>query len=435
MKQKSRAVMSLIAVSIAVGCGTRTGLLDLASSDAGGTAGSAGSGGFGGTGGSGGTNAGGTAGASGTGGGSGYSAAKLGLGSYHTCAVRFDSAVRCWGGNQQGQLGDGTQEPRVSPATVDLPSADVVAFASGFRHNCAALATGDVYCWGENTDGQVSPDADSVVTEPVRVPIEAAGPNGVVSLAAGEYHSCAVLMDGRVLCWGSDRQGQLGIGWGYEAPPTQVPLPGPARQVTAGDFFTCVLLVNEGQQQVWCFGQNHYGQLGDGTETDQQFAVRAMLDEPVQRIDAGGFFVLASLQGEGYPPLYGWGENGAGQLGPEVGPQTSLPTAVMPSWNLVHWSAGLSHACAVRWFDDEPWQTLCWGTNGKGQLGDGTTISRAEPERVDADFEAIVVEAGLLHTCAQDLDGPVYCWGSNEFGQLGDGTTKDRTTPVRVEGL
>ena len=155
-----------------------------------------------------------------------------------------------------------------------------------------------------------------IVTEPVRVPLESQGTGGIVSLAAGEYHSCAVQSDGTVLCWGSDRQGQLGIGWGYEAPPTALALPGSAFQVTAGDFFTCVLLSNEGQKQVWCFGQNHYGQLGDGTQEDRSFAVRALLNEGVQRIDAGGFFVIASLEGDGYPPLHGWGENGAGQLGP-----------------------------------------------------------------------------------------------------------------------
>jgi alpha-tubulin suppressor-like RCC1 family protein len=426
----SLVVLSMLVSAGLSACGTRTELLDARATETPGDSGTGGTSGAGGTGG--------TSGAAGSpdAGGPGYSQTQLALGSYHTCSVRYDGRVVCWGGNQQGQLGDGTNEARTTPVRVPLPAAAVQALTAGFRHTCAALVTGEVYCWGENTDGQVSPDGESIVTSPVRVPIDGLGFASVNGLAAGEYHTCAALADGRLICWGSNRQGQLGIGPSTaDAPPREVPLPGPASQVSAGDFFTCAIVNAEGKNGVWCFGQNHYGQLGDGTNEDSSSPVRALLDDSVQWIDAGGFFVIASLQGEGYPPLYGWGENGSGQLGPDVGGATSVPTKITPSWNLVDWSAGLSHACAVRWHDEPPWETLCWGTNGQGQLGDGTLTSRAEPRAVKGDFEALVVEAGLLHTCAESLEGGAYCWGSNEFGQLGDGTTIDRTVPVQVSGL
>jgi len=349
--------------------------------------------------------------------------------------VRVDGRLSCWGGNQKGQLGDGTLEPRAMPSRVDLPPASIVSLAAGFRHTCAALVTGEVHCWGENTDGQVFLEEEPLVLAPFRVPLGDVGVGGIVNLAAGEYHTCAALSDGRLICWGSDRQGQLGIGAGYQAPPTEVPLPGPVKQVTAGDFFTCAIVNTDGADWVYCFGQNFHGQLGDGTFVDRKQPVQTLLGEPVQRIDAGGFFVLASLVGDGLPPLVGWGENSAGQLGPDLGEEVSVPAEVTPSWNLAHWSAGLMHACAVRWHDGAPWETLCWGSNGRGQLGDGTTVSRAEPKKALVDFDAILVEAGLLHTCAEALGGGCYCWGSNEYGQLGDGTTADSTVPVAVQGL
>ena len=404
--------LSMLVTASHVACGARTDLLEGEATDGGGAAGASGAGGEAGP---------------------GYSQTALALGSYHTCSVRFDGRVLCWGGNQQGQLGDGTTDARTSPVRVPLPDASVVALAAGFRHTCAALTTGEVYCWGENTDGQVSPDAGSIVTSPVRVPLEGVDFHGVNGLAAGEYHTCAALADGRIVCWGSHRQGQLGVGPDSIASgPTVVPLPEAAVQVTAGDFFTCAVLL--GDRSVWCFGQNHYGQLGDGTNEDSSLPVRARIEGRVQRVDAGGFFALASLQGEGYPPLMGWGENGSGQLGLTVDDKVALPTAVTPSWNLVHWSAGLSHSCAVLWHEG-PYETVCWGTNGQGQLGDGTTASRPEPRPVKTSFDAHIVEAGLLHTCAESMAGETYCWGSNEHGQLGDGTTTDRTTPVRVQGL
>ena len=426
----SPLVLSMLVSAGLLACGARTDLLDARATETPGDSGTGGTSGAGGTGG--------TSGAAGSpDAGPGYSQTQLALGSYHTCSVRYDGRLLCWGGNQQGQLGDGTKDARALPVQVPLPAASVTALTAGFRHTCAALVTGEVYCWGENTDGQVSPDAESIATSPVRVPIDGVGFAGVSGLAAGEYHTCAVLADGRLVCWGSNRQGQLGIGSStLDAPPTDVPLPGPASYVSAGDFFTCAMVNHGGTSEVWCFGQNHYGQLGDGTNEDSSSPVRALLDAPVQRIDAGGFFVIASLQFEDVlPPLYGWGENGSGQLGPDIGDEISVPTPMTPSWNLVDWSAGLSHACAVRWHDGPPWETLCWGTNGQGQLGDGTLSSRAEPRAVKADFEAVIVEAGLLHTCAESLEGGAYCWGSNEFGQLGDGTTIDRTVPVRVSGL
>lgn len=402
--------MALLVAANPFGCGARTDLLEEAT-DAGGAAGAGGDAGTGGF----------------------YSQTALALGSYHTCSVRFDGRVLCWGGNQQGQLGDGTTEARTSPVRVPLPAASVVALAAGFRHTCAALTTGEVYCWGENIDGQVSPAGDPIVTTPTRVPIEGVGLHGVNGLAAGEYHTCAALADGRIVCWGSHRQGQLGIGLGsFESGPATVPLPAAALQVTAGDFFTCALLLED--RSVWCFGQNHYGQLGDGTNVDSSVPVRARVERKVQRVDAGGFFALASLEGVGYPPLMGWGENGSGQLGPNVGEEVAVPTEVTPSWNSVHWSAGLSHSCAILWHEG-PSETVCWGTNGHGQLGDGTEESRPESRPIKAGIDAFLVEAGLLHTCAESLTGETYCWGSNEQGQLGDGTTTDRSTPVRVKGI
>jgi alpha-tubulin suppressor-like RCC1 family protein len=429
-----RAMTIWVAAPVAVlSCGTRTGLLvderDPVGADAGGGP-SGDAGGFGGTPDAAAPDA------TGPEAGIPMGTTMLALGSYHTCSVRIDNAVYCWGGNTIGQIGDGTDQDRPQPTRVPLPFAGVMDLQAGFRHTCVALVTGDVYCWGENLDGQIGPaELGAAVRTPVRVDLPQTEVGGVVGLAAGEYHTCANYADGRLFCWGSDKQGQLGVGEGStRVPPTEVAFTGSVVKVGAGDFFTCAMVQGDESKRVSCFGQNHRGQLGDGTFEDRPFPEQALFGA-VFDIDVGGFFVLAAPE-SGDTSLFGWGENSYGQLGPTtLGEDTPDPVEVTPPWNLIDFSAGLGHACAARWSEERPWDIVCWGGNGQGQLGDGTTVSRAEPRVVEGLDDVIRVEAGLLHTCASTLEGKAYCWGANEFGQLGDGTTVESLVPVRVEGL
>lgn len=364
----------------------------------------------------------------------------IALGSYHTCTTRIDNALYCWGGNSMGQLGDGTDTDRSLPVRIALPEGAITSLAAGFRHTCVALVGGDVYCWGENPEGQVGvSDAGYRVLSPTRVPLPALGLGGINGIAAGEYHTCAVLSDGRLFCWGSDHQGQLGLGVGStKTAPTQVPLPGNAVQVTAGDFHTCALVQVSSQAKVYCWGQNFHGQMGDGTTQDRPSPVQTSLSKTVRLVRSRGFFNLAipqAVDAEGRTRLVGWGDNAMSVLLDTPSNAVTVPTDVGPLWNFADFSAGLSHACVVRWVSDAPTETHCWGTNGQGQLGDGTTISRATPKSIGVAINAYHVEAGLLHTCAIGSDGRVWCWGDNQYGQIGDGTQTPRLSPVQVKGF
>ncbi|MBI4700423.1 MAG: hypothetical protein HY744_04520 [Deltaproteobacteria bacterium] len=220
---------------------------------------------------------------------------------------------------------------------------------------------------------------------------------GVVQVAANrddgcsEVHTCARKADGTLWCWGSNEKGQLGDGttkgqdcngWPCKPSPQQVPALGTSVvEVSAGEGHTCA---RTGSQKLWCWGNNAGGQLGSGT-------------------------VLPELS-----PV----------------PVTALGASV------VEVSAGYNHTCA-RKGDGTLW---CWGSNGSGQLGDGTTKGQdcsgwcnALPVQVTALGTAVVeVSAGYNHTCARKQSGTVWCWGKNQLGQLGDGTTIDRPTPVQA---
>jgi alpha-tubulin suppressor-like RCC1 family protein len=186
--------------------------------------------------------------------------AAMTVGGFHTCAVMADHTVQCWGHNDQGQLGDGTYTDASTPVAVSGLSA-VTTIAGGGSHTCA-LAAGAVYCWGNGYDGQVGQGAFVPSTTPVQV----SGISTAVAIRTGWVHTCALLQDGSVWCWGSNALGQLGDGT-MQGSATPVRVGGVAGAVglTAGWFHhSCALLADA---SVRCWGENTWGQLGDGTTT------------------------------------------------------------------------------------------------------------------------------------------------------------------------
>jgi alpha-tubulin suppressor-like RCC1 family protein len=374
----------------------------------------------------------------------------VGLGALHTCAVTDAGRVRCWGNNDFGQLGNGTRATSSSPT--EVPGlVGVTQVAAGAQHTCALRHGGTVWCWGFDANGELG-NGDPAL-DPSLVPVQVAGISGATALAAGSYHNCAILADGTVACWGSDGMGQLGDGapGDYTTTPTAVSgitAANPAVALTAGEFHTCAVLADH---TVRCWGHNGSGQLGDGTTTDRSLPTAVaglptpVADNPVLAITAGNAHTCVVV---GNPTrAFCWGLNKSGQLGHPTGSDTStspvqvqydadpspLVTDAQPLEGVLSVSAGQFHTCAK--VGPGVW---CWGMNGHGQLGadpvpGGDTYEDSTYALQVPGLTAAAVVAGGEHTCAVHAN-QVLCWGYDFHGQLGSYRSSS-AVPVTVTAV
>jgi alpha-tubulin suppressor-like RCC1 family protein len=353
--------------------------------------------------------------------GSSVRAIAIAAGYFHTCAVTRAGGVKCWGLNGSGQLGDGTTVYQ-RDAAVDVSGlvGGVAALAAGDGHTCALTSFGGVQCWGNNTQGQLG---DGTTTRR-SVPAGVSGlASGVVAIAAGYYHTCALTRAGGVKCWGWNGSGQLGDGT-YTDRLVPVDVSGLASGVAAiaaGGSHTCALTSAGG---VKCWG----ARLLYETDTDDLIPVGVVgLASGVAGIAAGDNHTCAVTRAGG---VKCWGDNTNGQLGD--GTRTERPAPVDVSGlasGVAALAAGGRHTCAFT----SAGGVKCWGRNRLGQLGDGTTTERHAPVEVSGLTNGVAaLTAGFYHTCALTSAGAVKCWGDNGSGQLGDGTSSDRHTPVEV---
>ena len=357
----------------------------------------------------------------------GAGAIDVAAGTYHACAVTTDGAISCWGHNFFGQLGDGTTAQRLEPVGASGLGSGVTAGAAGEYHTCAIAGGGAVWCWGVNAHGQLGNGTTTGAITPVAV--TGLG-SGVTALAAGAYHTCAVTSGGAAVCWGDNSSGQLGDGT-TTTRSTPVPVSGLGSgvvAVAAGRAHTCA--VTSGGA-LWCWGAGSFGQLGDGTSTSRSAPVAVTgLGSGVVAV-AGGWGHSCAVTGAG--GAWCWGANFAGQLGD--GTTTTRPTPVAVSGlgsGVVSVAAGEGHTCAAT----STGALACWGGNAFGQLGDGTTTMRRVPVVVPGLANGVVaVDSRSQSTCAVMTDGTVLCWGRNYYGELGDGTTMNRCLPTDVLGL
>jgi alpha-tubulin suppressor-like RCC1 family protein len=347
---------------------------------------------------------------------------RLAAGQQHTCALTSAGAVKCWGNNSMGQSGDGTTQPSTTPVQVVGLTAGVTGLAAGDWHTCALSPTGGIACWGQNVWGQLG---NGTTAAQSNTPISVTGLTGIITgLAAGERHTCALTSAGGVQCWGDNLYGQLGNGSNNPS-STPVNVSGLTSGVTAiaaGYDHTCAL-TNGGN--VKCWGGNLFGSLGNnsGSTSNTPVDVVGLPSAGVTAIASGGFhtcaLVLDSLRNAG---AMCWGSNGHGESGTGATAPASAPAPVIGlSAGITGIATGLNHSCALTAAG-----VLCWGYNLYGQLGDGTNTSRFTPVNVvGLEGGATLLTAGTHHTCAASGTGtsPVLCWGDNAFGQFGDGTS------------
>jgi alpha-tubulin suppressor-like RCC1 family protein len=272
----------------------------------------------------------------------------LGAGEWHTCAVMATGQVKCWGDNTQWQLGSAL--PRRSSKPLLTTVGPATQIAAGRTHSCAILINGEVTCWGDNRTSQTGVQREPMAKPslPVMVP----GVVNAIAVAAGDEHSCAVQQDGQLLCWGDNHFGQLGHGIveHHFFPPRPVPLAGKALSVAAGRRHTCALLDD---RTVQCWGNGFEGQLGDGLNKDSLTPVRVVSPEPgvgtapldhVTAITAGSQHTCALLENG---RVYCWGSNALGQLGRIEGKMASRPV-FSGLTDVFAVAAGGWHTCAIR---------------------------------------------------------------------------------------
>ena len=351
-----------------------------------------------------------------------------------SCSITPSGGVKCWGNNFYGQLGDGTTTNRSTPVNVSGLTSGVVSVSTGSNHTCAVMNTGSVKCWGYNSSRQLGDFTTTTRLTPVQV---FGLTSGVVSVSLGEHHTCALMNTGSVKCWGTGSGGAIGDGTTTQREtPVNVlsngagsaPLTGVV-SVSAGDHHTCALM-NTGS--VKCWGQNSNGQLGDGTTIHRSTPVQVSgLTSGVVSVSAAGRYHTCALMNTGAVKC--WGENFFGNLGDGTTTDRSTPVQVSGlTSGVVSVSAGYNHNCVIT----SAGAAQCWGQNSNRQLGDGTTTNRSTPVQVSGlTSGAVSVSLGEAHTCALMNTGSVKCWGFNFQGQLGDGTTTTRLTSVDVLGL
>jgi alpha-tubulin suppressor-like RCC1 family protein len=250
-------------------------------------------------------------------------------GGFFTCAIVTDHTVQCWGRNQDGQLGNGdatTDVPLPGPVLNLGPVADLIA---GGYHVCALMGDGTAKCWGRNGRGQVG---DGTVDSPITTPHPVSGLTTAVTLSLGTYHSCALLQNSNVQCWGQSDFGQIGApGLAFSSTPVTVSGIANAVGVYSGFMHSCAALADG---SVRCWGHNDFGQLGDGTTTDSASPVLVQGISNPRALGLGVGHTCALMQDL---TVQCWGEGDAGQFG--TGTTTNSLTPVTMHGTGMSWTS------------------------------------------------------------------------------------------------
>ena len=345
-------------------------------------------------------------------------------GAFHTCGVTTVGQAYCWGGNSYGQLGDGTTTHRVVPTAV-LGGLRFRHVSVGYDHTCAATTENRVYCWGLNMWGQLGDGTKGGDNWRVR-PVAVTGGRRFRQVRAGWSHTCAITPSDVAFCWGYNGNGQLGDGTitsAGRATPVRVLGALSWQLLTGGGEHTCGVTQTN---QIYCWGLNDRGQLGNGTTTRRLWPSPVSGGRQFRQVDAGSFHTCAVTTGD---LAYCWGSNRFGGLGDGTTAGRLTPGAVAGLRRFNHVSAGDLYTCGVTLAR----RVFCWGWNESGQLGDGTLVNRPTPVRLGISLDMRLVAAGNWHTCGVTTDDRAYCWGAGG-GRIGDGTTPNRLLPVPVAG-
>lgn len=352
-------------------------------------------------------------------------AAQVSAGFNHSCLIDSSGKAACFGKNTDSQLGDGGTGRQLAPRAVALLSG-VSAISAGKEHTCAIAAPNQsAYCWGDDTNGELGNGAGGDSAQPQLIELT----SSTSSIAAGEDHTCAVI-SGAVKCWGSRANGKLGDYCEATTCNTSMPTPSSVfysdfsllaacSRVGVGREHSCALLTNG---TVACWGQNNNGQLGDGSSDAFSSTVRTVSTLTSATDLAVGDYHTCAVQGG---KVFCWGKNGTRQLGQPTGDSFNTPQEVPALSGITAVNAGSGFTCALTNANT----IKCWGDNSKGQTasGEGTasaTLSTLSLTNVTA------LSTGSQHGCAVAQNNQSWCWGDNTDGQLGNGVTSEQPNPT-----
>ena len=352
---------------------------------------------------------------------------QLSSGNGYSCGLTTDGDVECWGKNNWGQLGDGTTTVGKQPT--DVHTGRATAISVGDSTACA-IVHGSAVCWGLGNNGQLGTGSSPLVGTPHVV---SGMKSGVTAIAMGAMEGCAVV-DGTTKCWGIGYMGN-GEQWTNQSlPATVTGLDSGVKSIAISDWGNVCVITADNEAKCW--GDAGLGQIGNGEDysTGTSFAlvpttVSNLTD--VESIDVGGGFTCATT-GENGGTAYCWGYNNVGQLGVPFGDTFSLPQQVVGlGTGVTNISTGDKHACAA--IDDA---AVCWGDNSKLQLGaSAATGDHVPPTAVENAPDGVTnVSAGTDTSCAVGSQG-VFCWGGNGDGQQGVGTSGSTIAPENVVGI
>lgn len=357
-----------------------------------------------------------------------FSAVDIAMGGDHYCGLHEDGTTYCWGANWGGALGDSTTNHSPTPVQV-RSEVQFKSISVGSAHTCGLTETGEAYCWGSNTYGQLGDGTRTGRLVPVRVQ----GGQRFREIAAGALFTCAITFDNEAYCWGANDSGQLG---NETRTSSSVPVPVAGNikfkaiavtkaANTAGRGWTCGLDLSN---KPYCWGNNAWGQLGDGTKEDR------LSPTPVQ----GGFTFESIAVGLAVCGItdtgtaYCWGSNRNGQIGDGTQDDRMTPTRVKSDVQFTSIHVNEMHACGL----SESRIAYCWGYNLFGQLGIRNAPAAfviPEPRIVDeGSIKFKKIDTGRTATCGITPDNAVYCWGPNS-GEEGTSPYDPRhSVPVRV---
>jgi hypothetical protein len=334
----------------------------------------------------------------------------------HSLALKSDGTVWAWGANGDGQLGNGSTTNSSTPVQVSgLPGA-VSAIAAGYNHGLA-IVSGNVWAWGNNGDGQLG----NGTTTNSSSAVQTTGLTNIIAVSGGWDHSLALKSDGTVWAWGNNAAGQLGNGTNTASsvPALVIGLPMPAVAIAAGGFHSLALLSNG---TVWAWGSNSNGQLGNGTTISSVVPVQVSGLTGMSLIAAGEYHSLA-LKSDG--TVWAWGDNAAGQLGNGLTADSSVPVqAALTTATSI--AAGGLHSLAADSVPAAP--VLLSAAAGVGQVAlswtasafaTGYNVKRATAS--GGPFSTIASPSGHTYTDAGLTDGTTYCYEITALGSCGEG--------------
>ncbi|MBW2704292.1 MAG: hypothetical protein JRF33_26025, partial [Deltaproteobacteria bacterium] len=349
-----------------------------------------------------------------------------------SCGIRLDGSLWCWGHNNYA-LGDGTLINRPEPVRIGLAN-DWLLVAPGSDHSCGIRGEaggGSLWCWGQNQKGQLGVELDPVTSSPVRV--------GTAEdwrhVAVGSMTTCGIRGDGQInrrWCWGHNWLGILGVGDNVDRhEPTLADEFTDWETVSLGETHACGLRNSGDLNTLWCWGYCNAGQLGLGSTWLSELSP-VQVDEHATWLSilSGQYHSCGQRVELGEIKTYCWGSNRHGQLADGSRLNSTVPEFVPHALSGSFLALGYNHTCV---FSDSG--QFCWGLNDHGEVGNGIHALRMMPERVGEDADWVHVNSGHNHGCGIQLGGrsaSLWCWGANNSAQLGDGSKIDQAAPVLV---